>query len=303
MILKRWWVFIIILSCANLTPIFAQAVPRFEPVDCPSDARLPVAFHCGYLIVRADRSQPDSPTLRLMVAIYASPRSDKQPDPIIFLNGGPGSATVIGAARTNQAFSNLSERDIIYFDQRGTGYSEPDMTCPEIDAADYANLAQAGSLEDHAARLLEAARTCHDRLIAAGVNPALYNSAASAADVADLRLALGYDEVNLLGLSYGTRLALTVMRDHPEGIRTVTLDSVYPPNVDLITPFSPNVQSIFDRIFAACATDTKCNSKYPDLPDVFSAVIDQMNTTPVTVMVNKRPFVIDGYSLVIAMFY
>ena len=60
-----------------------------------------------------------------------------------------------------------------------------------------------------------------------------YNTASNAADINDLRLALGYDQVNLWGGSYGTRLALGVMRDYPEGLRSVVLDSVYPPDVDL----------------------------------------------------------------------
>ena len=123
----------------------------------------------------------------------------------------------------------LYDCDIILLDQRGTGFSVPSLDCPETDAY----LQEDDSGYDS---LLEAARACRDRLTLDGVDLAQYNSANSAADVADLRRALEIDEWNLYGVSYGTRLALTVMRDQPEGVRAVVLDSVYPPNAPGYTP-------------------------------------------------------------------
>jgi pimeloyl-ACP methyl ester carboxylesterase len=84
-------------------------------------------------------------------------------------------------------------------------------------------------LEEANAIEVEAMLRCRDRLIQEGIDLSAYNSAASAADVNDLRIALGYDQVNLYGVSYGSRLALTVMRDYPGILRSVILDSTYPP--------------------------------------------------------------------------
>src|SRR5690606_39073830 len=98
---------------------------------------------------------------------------------------------------------------------RGTGYSQPFLGCYGDEEA-----------EDN----LAYARLCHADLTAQGIRLNAYTSAENAADIADLRVALGYEQVNLYGISYGTRLALTIMRDHPQGIRSVVLDSVYPPD-------------------------------------------------------------------------
>ena len=103
----------------------------------------------------------------------------------------------------------VEKRDVILFDQRGTGYSQPDLGCPEekkfaLDTLDQ-NLTPTQSAELRRRR----AAQCHDRLVKEGVNLALYNSAQNAADIEALRQALGYDKINLYGTSYGTRLALT----------------------------------------------------------------------------------------------
>src|SRR5690242_15135717 len=122
--MNRLVVVIGILFLLIFTPTAAQDVPTFEATDCPTEARLPAAFHCGYLTVLTDRENPDSGTLKLMVAIYHSEQKGTQPDPIIYLNGGPGGATVIGGRDVMRVFGNFSDRDIVLFDQRGTGYSE-----------------------------------------------------------------------------------------------------------------------------------------------------------------------------------
>ncbi len=280
----------------------AQDVPRFEAADCPAAAGLSARFECGYLIVPEDRSQPDSPTLRLMVAIYHPSSGAIKPDPVIYLNGGPGGSSVSGARSMMRVFGNLAERDIIFFDQRGTGFSEPDMTCPEVIDAFNASMEQGLTSDQRDVPLRAALGACHDRLIASGINLKSYNSAESAADVADLRTALGYEEVNLLGISYGTRLALTIMRDHPQGIRSAILDSAYPPNVDGITDGIPNTQLLFDKVFAACAADALCNAQYPELEAVFTEVVEALNANPVTVTWNGSPHVVDGYTLMMALF-
>jgi pimeloyl-ACP methyl ester carboxylesterase len=96
---KRWWIVIIVLCFANLSPILAQDVPRFESADCPSGANLTGAFHCGYLIVRADRSQPDSPTTPPAYAeLAASTLSSSQL--IIMPDTGHGALATCGILMT-----------------------------------------------------------------------------------------------------------------------------------------------------------------------------------------------------------
>jgi pimeloyl-ACP methyl ester carboxylesterase len=106
---------------------------------------------------------------------------------------------------------------------------------------------------------------CHDRLIAEGVDLSAYNSSTSAADVNDLRLVLGYNQLNLYAVSYGTRLALTILRDDPQAIRSAVLDSAYPLEVNLYTSLAANAERSFNVLFDRCAADSACNLSYPDL--------------------------------------
>jgi len=207
-------------------PVLAQEdSPAIEWTPCWME--LPDGFvegediECGYLLVPENRAKPgNTPTIELAFAIVYAPTEDVQPDPIIYLAGGPG-GNAVADVESWLEIPYLGDRDLILLDQRGTGYSLPSLNCPEVEAGEEE--VEAG--EDNGTE------ACRDRLIDEGVDLQAYNSAENAADVADLRVALEYDEWNLYGISYGTRLALTVMRDHPEGVRSVIIDSVYPPEV------------------------------------------------------------------------
>ncbi|MCB9147673.1 MAG: alpha/beta fold hydrolase [Caldilineaceae bacterium] len=240
--------------------------------DCPFETDEPDAVTCGYLTVLEDRTKPDGLTLDLAVAIIQSHSATPAADPVLYLEGGPGGSALLGIEDW-LASPLRDEREIILFDQRGTGYSWPNLACPEVDAAE-ADATGEGILP------IDAAQACRDRLLQLGVDLSMYNSAASAADVNELRQALGIDEWNLFGISYGTRLALTVMRDFPQGVRSVVLDSVYPPDVDAYT-VEPQTQA--DAILALldeCAADAACSAAYPNLETDLYTLIDDLNAEP-----------------------
>jgi len=258
--------------------------PYFEPAQCQLQIPPGQTCECGYLTVPEDRSQPDGPTIRLHVAIFKSHSDNPAPDPVVYLAGGPGENALEAAPLVfNRRFAPfLANRDLIIFDQRGTGYSEPALDCPEFTDLAYETLDQDLSPEESAALGTEAIYSCHDRLVSEGINLAAYNSAESASDLNDLRLALGYEEWNLLGISYGTRLALTAMRDYPEGIRSVILDSTYPLQVSLYVRAPANLDRALNVLFADCAADPACSEAYPELETVFYELVDQLNDSPVT---------------------
>jgi pimeloyl-ACP methyl ester carboxylesterase len=221
-------------------------------------------------------------------AILKSSNKNKAPDPIVVLQGGPGSYALDNADWMISIFSTaLAFRDIILFDQRGVGYSQPSLNCPELEEPFYANFAQDLSAVEETEKFNQALKTCRDRLVREGVDLNQYNSATSAADLDDLLHALGYDQWNLYGISYGTRLALTVMRDHPVGVRSVILDSVYPPHVDLFTSFDVDMQRALDLLFQRCAQDDECNQDYPNLEIIFYEVVYQVEAQPVTLSINN----------------
>ncbi|MCA9922216.1 MAG: alpha/beta fold hydrolase [Anaerolineales bacterium] len=265
-------------------------IPIFETADCRFTFTVDADIQCGYLIVPEDRANPGR-TIRLHVAIVSSKSSDPAPDPVVYLNGGPGIHTLIATDYFVTLFDDiLAQRDLILFDQRGTGYSEPALDCPETTEAVFAHIeSDLDSAEEHA-NYVAALTACHDRLTAAGINLSAYNSAAGAADLHELRHALGYETWNLLGISYGTRLALTAMRDFGSTgtIRSVILDSVAPPQADFLAEGGINVDHAFNLLFARCTADEACNNAYPNLETRFYALVDKLNDEPTPVVVTDR---------------
>jgi pimeloyl-ACP methyl ester carboxylesterase len=278
------------LSLLSFYPVFAQSsVTGFEPAACPFDVPTGQTVECGYLTVTEDRSAPSGATIRLAVAVFRSPNPDKAADPIVYLEGGPGGEPLeaLPLLFERQYAPMLENRDVIVFDQRGTGYSEPSLACPEFIefGLDYLDddLPPDESRELATDALLE----CRTRLAGEGADLSAYNSAESAADVNDLRLALGYDQWNLWGVSYGTRLALTILRDHPEGVRSAVLDSAYPLESNLYADLPANAARAFDTLLAGCTADPACNSAYPDLERVLYEVVDRLDENPVTLTVTN----------------
>jgi pimeloyl-ACP methyl ester carboxylesterase len=273
------WMLLPLAGAAQAQETVAD-LPRFERVGCPSDAD--TASECGFLVVPEDRSNLKRPAIRLAVIILKSRSATPAPDPIIYLEGGPGGSGTAAAA--TWADSPLRDtRDIVLLDQRGTGLSKPSLNCPEIEDAQWANLGSDPRRRSAATQAFEAFLACPKRLLWEGINLAAYDSAASAADVADLQQALDYPAVNLFGVSYGTRLALTVMRDHPDGVRSVVLDSVFPPNVSLAPRVIPNAMRAFEQVFAACAEEPACQARYTDLEPTLLQAIARLNTSPESV--------------------
>ena len=268
-------------------PVAAQgAAASYERGPCPFERADEVeGVECGFLTVPESRDAPGDRTLRLAVAVLKSTGEAPAPDPIVLLSGGPGDPLVRGAARVaqNPLFRRLRERrDLVLFDQRGTGYSEPAL-CPELGAAFSAAVYGGGKQSEREPALAQAAAGCSAALRAQDVDLAAYTSAASARDLDDLRRALGHGPWNLAAVSYGTRVALEALRTTPEGIRSALLDSTVPP--DTVLPaddgerFSGALRLVFDR----CAADARCRAAFPDLEDDFYDVIEELQAQPMEV--------------------
>jgi len=269
-------------------PAAENGTPRFEEASCEFEVPAGREVECGYLVVPADRQDPaDEDTMRLHVAIFASESDNPEPDPIVYLEGGPGGdALELVPFGFEERFSPfLENRALIMFDQRGTGYAEPSLACPEYTEMSLDVLDDVIPPEEQIDLFLDVLGTCRERLLSAGVELDEYDSAASAADVADLQQVLGYEQINLYGISYGTRLAQTIMRDYPAGIRSVILDSSYPIEADIVEETPANVARAFQAFFEGCAADPACNGAYPDLDTAFFDLVDALDEEPITVPV------------------
>ncbi|MDF1597109.1 MAG: alpha/beta hydrolase [Acidimicrobiia bacterium] len=273
---------------------------RFIEGRCEFDEPAGYEVECGWLLAPEDRSNPDNgKTVQLHVAIFHTRAEGAPDDPVVYLEGGPGGDALEAIPFTfTQAFAPFVEnRDFIMFDQRGTGFSEPSLECTETTELAYDLLDDDITTGEALAAEYAAIEECRLRLID-GADLSQYNSAASAADLADLRVALGYDEWNLFGISYGTRLALTTMRDHPEGIRSVILDSTYPLQVSLPLEAGINADRAFGVFFDACASDAECSDAFPNLESRFFSLVDTLDAEPIMVTL-LDVFTLDEYDALV----
>ena len=265
-------------SSTTTTTVATAPVLRDEacPGGFPTDSRV----SCHRVVVPLDRAHPRGPTMALFVAVV---KGTGTPDPVVYFSGGPGGVGVTAdRVRRYLTTDPTSGRDVVLFDQRGTGRSGPSLECPEVSAAALDVLS--GS-QPRATVVPPAIRTafdaCYRRLAASGVDLGVYNTEISADDAEDIRLALGYDRWNLFGISYGTTVALAVLQRHPDHVRSAVIDSV------LSTTSPDSTQNLTDRLLSGrarllqgCAADLACNKAYPDLSGTISRVIARYNAAP-----------------------
>ena len=256
----------------------------FEPATCDvlPDGQDPADVRCGWLTVPENRRRPEGATIKLAVVILKATGFDPEPDPLVILSGGPGAWAIDGTLpRFTGEFAApiQSKRDIVVFDQRGSGRSEPALNCPEVTSYKD-SLAVLTTTEEDVGIDKQIFLACDNRLKSQGNDLGGYSSAATARDIDDLMTALGYDRFNLYGLSYGTRVALTALRDEPDDrIRSVVLDSVVPPQSEPIRTGSAVERSI-GLVFADCAADPNCNAAYPNLQQATFDLVDQLTREP-----------------------
>lgn len=254
--------------------------PDWVPIECPMEIPARYQVECGMVIVPEDHDSANSPTIQLAVAIVHSSGDTPAPDPLLFINGGPGARTLDSMSLWLETFSLgplLTKRDIIFFDQRGTGYSKPALVCSESSSAN-----PLVALQDAAALT-----ACRDRLTKSGINLGAYTSVQNAADISVLREALGYERWNLYGVSYGARIALTTLRDHPEGVRSVALDAITPIEANLLLEDPIYAQRTLHHLFAACRTDPVCRTAYPDVERVYEELVDELAQNPVSLEITN----------------
>lgn len=279
-------VFAVVFLLLVALPVFAQSAAYYEENACPFADLAGESVTCGTLYVPENRLRADSGLIELAFAILPANGSTPSPHPVVYLEGGPGGSALLGI--DVWLTSALREDyDIILFDQRGTGYSTPSLAC---------------DLEEANANLDDPAAACYERLSGQGIDLGAYNSAQSAADIDDLLRVLNIPSAHIFGVSYGTRLALTMMRDYPQRIRSVILDAVYPPHVNAYESAVLWQHEAYERLFADCAADSACRSAYPNLRNTFYGAVDQLNRNPQTFSDGFEDVEFDGSYLMSFLF-
>ncbi len=271
-------------ALATMKPTLAYA-PVLKETKC--NFRLPQGtnVYCAYVNVPEDRANPQSEKIQLAVAVYHSSSNRPAPDPVLFLQGGPGAEAVSLAADAYEILVApfLHDRDFIVFDQRGTGLSKPALGCEELTTVYSQDIF--GQIPRSSRNFIysNAFISCHGAMRVEGVDLTAYTTEASAADVKDVLTALGYKTVDLYGASYGTRLAQVVMRDYPEIVRSSVVDSVVPIETKIYNADPAGVEYVLNNLFAGCRDDPVCNKAYPDLENEFWQLVSKLDSSPVSV--------------------
>jgi pimeloyl-ACP methyl ester carboxylesterase len=256
--------------------LWAQStVPRFERDSAfPLELKGKQKIDTGFLVVREDRSRPDGRLIRLPVAILRSSNPQPPPDPVVYLPGGPG-GSALNTARYGFAYPFLQHRDFIIFEPRGAKYAQPSLICPEVPAARVEDRIRPANGSVVVDAEVSAARKCREQLLAAGIEVSAYTTESSAADVDDLRRVLGYEQWNLYGVSYGTRLGLSILKEFPGTVRSAVFDSVLPPSVRYDEWRQKNRTHSFDILFRDCEADPACREAYPQLRARWRSVLNR----------------------------
>jgi pimeloyl-ACP methyl ester carboxylesterase len=253
---------------------------------------------CHFLDVPERRDVPGSRTIRLWVEVVTPDGTPPDAVPLVWLTGGPGLAASAVLGRT---VANIgTRRPLVFVDQRGTGRSEPRLDCHELDQLFVDSTAPWAQRVDTVGAT---AATCRDRLVAAGVDLAAYNTAEDADDIVDLRRALGYERWLVYGISYGGRLAQQVLRRDDAGVAGVVLDSS-----TTSEPLGPaslveRADDAIARLAAACAAQPTCAGEIPDLRATFDAAVQRLDTAPYTSHTrNGTTLVVSGQEVISGAF-
>jgi pimeloyl-ACP methyl ester carboxylesterase len=266
----------------------SPSTPEFVAAACPASVAAVPGIRCGRLIVPERRSKRTPRRVQLFVTRLPS-RIQPAAEPVVVLQGGPGDTPDLASFVDHRLRDG---HEVIILDQRGTGRSLPSLACPELSNESIAQLGKDPRAKASSVAFVNAARACRIRLVKAKVDLGAYNTRENAADVADLRRALHIAEWDLVGNSYGSRLALTVLRDHPQGVRALGLNGVYPPNENSLTDIARTTANAFDVLFAP----------HPGLREKFVALVRRLERQPVqaTATLNGAPLPIlfDGDNVV-----
>ena len=236
-------------------------------------------------MVPENRTKHNSPEIRLPVAIIPSVTKPALPDPIVHMTGGPG-GDALGEAQSLVQFKLNQNRDLIIMDQRGDKDTDPELTCTAIDIFNEEVIGLRYDAASTEALHVAATQSCHDTFVSQGIDLSAFNTTENSSDFADLfkimRKRLGFKQWNVYGFSYGTYLALSYLRDHPEGIRSVIIDSVAPPSVVTLGWTWTNANEGVNNIFRACTADPACNAEYGDLAGTFASLVQKYEANPLT---------------------
>ena len=253
------------VSCGGKPTPAASAPPvnSLTVKACTVDSR---AARCGTLIVPEDRLTGTGRTIPVRFVVIPTTGPDRAPDPVVYFAGGPGGSAVDEIPSELPDLQSLNvHRDLVFIEQRGTGQSNP-LNCPTF----------VGSLADQPV-MRASIQSCLAHLHG---DLRFYTTAMYADDVNQLLGDLHYAKVNLMGISYGTDAEQVFLLRHPERVRTMTMQSGSPLNIQLFDFAPGNSQLALDYVFARCQADPVCHQSFPHLAAEWAALWVSVGKSP-----------------------
>jgi len=235
---------------------------------------LSAAAWCGSLAVPENRAAPQGRKIALKLAVLRSSAQVADRDMLVFLAGGPGQAATDYAGPIAMTLELLrAHRDILLLDQRGTGGSNAlDCKTDDTDAANDDTGFDPGKLRAEAAACLKQVETHAD--------PRYYTTTDAVQDLEEVRRALGAPEFDLVGVSYGTRLAQQYLGRYPDAVRSMVLDSTVPNSVVLGEDFARNLDDALKSQFARCDADAACKQRFGNPYQTLVQLRDALRANP-----------------------
>ena len=250
--------------------------PRLTLTPCtPEGIDASVGAKCGTLTVFENRTTRQGRTIGLRVVVLPATGKNRAPDPVFYLEGGPGASVVEGVADIAAEDTALRRnRDLVLVDQRGTGGSYP-LMCNFYGPPD--------SLQSYFGDFTPPAdvRRCREKLSKIA-DLTQYTTTFAVGDLDDVRVALGAQQINLTGGSYATRFAQEYMRRYPARVRSAVLFGLVPPSEAIPQHFGVDAQRSLDAVIAECRGDNACNAAFPQLGEEVRTVFEQLSRGPVS---------------------
>src|ERR1700733_2050805 len=250
---------------------------RLQQCDVPGVAG---GGRCGTYDVYEDRSAKAGRKIGLNIVVIPALGRTTAPDPVFWLEGGPGGAATqaVGPVSQNYLRGLRNDHDLVFVDGRGTGKSSP-LKCDDI-GEDPVNL------DRYFGKLfpLDLIRECRQKL-EKNANLKLYTTEIAMGDLDEVRNALGYERINLAGASYGTAAAQVYIRKYSSHTRAAFLVGVVTPGFRLPLPFARAAQNALDLLFEDCTADQNCRDAFPDLKNEFYAVLARFDRGALSVKI------------------
>ena len=257
-----------LLAFLAMVPLSSAAESELPLVPCTVAG---VDARCGRFVVPENRSQPEGRSISLRVAVVPARDGGRLADPVVHITGGPGGSTIADAAGMAALFAAANaHRDIVLVDQRGTGGSNR-LVCPPPAKGTIVDPLRPESLRAYA-------QACFAKLNA---DPRQYTTAPAMDDLAAVVRALGYQQVNVYGVSYGATAAQYLLAQHPELVRTAILDGGTLLDVPIFEQWGRNGQRALQAILVRCAASTRCARSYPRVRQEVFEVVASLRRAPV----------------------